>query len=117
MKMTILGAAAVLVLFAPLAASAADSEASMTAATSNCGVVICGVPKGDEKSNARMVNRSTSLVCKPIDPAGDMSTLATVKAMRPEQLGPDLSRALSPQQIDHAWRRYLDQTFMIDHSS
>ena len=117
MRLTILCATLALTFVAPLAANAADSDDAMTAATSNYGVVVCRVARPNEKINARMVNRPTSLVCKPIDPAGSMATIANVKAKSPERLGPNLSGTLSPLQVDRAWRRYLDKTFMIDHSS
>ncbi|GAC1426654.1 MAG: hypothetical protein NVSMB5_21260 [Candidatus Velthaea sp.] len=110
-------AALTALLALPLTASAADTDMdSANAANSNYGVVVCRVAKSGEKINARMVNRATSLVCKPIDPQGSMATIAMVKAKSPSKFGPNLSAALTPDQVNRAWQRYIDKTFMIDHT-
>ena len=117
MKIALFAAALAVSATAPLAARADDASGTANVtSTSNYGVVICRVARSGEKTNARMINRPTTLVCKPIDPEGNMATIATVRAKSPAAFGPNLSKSLTPDQVNLAWQHYIDKTFMIDHT-
>jgi predicted GNAT family N-acyltransferase len=64
-----------------------------------------------------MMDSATTLVCRPIAVAirGDDGKLRTIGnvAAKPVR-GPDLSQALTPQQIDGAYMRWLEKVLNID---
>lgn len=92
-------------------AFAADSNTNSSA--SNYGVIVCRVANTGEKANARMMVQDTTLVCKPVDSQVSMQVIGKVKTKSIESMGPQLSDALTPAQIDAAWHQYMDKMFMI----
>ncbi len=93
------------------------ASAQSTPAPTPYATLVCRAARTGEQPNAMMVANTTPLLCKTIDPRGSMKTIATVEAKTPRELGPNLSMALSSQQTNDAWERYLQQTFNIDRSS
>ena len=75
-----------------------DATASHTMAT-----MICRPAAAGEKPTAMMMNGKTGLVCKAMDPA----------KMMKKGGGPDLSHALSADQVDAAWRQFIQQAIQI----
>lgn len=75
-----------------------DAMASKKMAT-----MICRPAAAGEKPTAMMMNGKTGLVCKAMDP---------VKMMK-KGGGPDLSHALSADQVDAAWREFIQQAVQI----
>ena len=65
--------------------------------------MVCRPAAAGEKPTAMMMNAKTGLVCKAMDPAKMMKKGA----------GPDLSHALSAEQVDAAWRAFVQQAVMI----
>ncbi|GAC1409176.1 MAG: hypothetical protein NVSMB64_17890 [Candidatus Velthaea sp.] len=99
---------------AAVPALAADTDtAASAAASSNEGVIICRVAKGDEKPNARIMIAATTLVCKPIDSKVSIRMIGKVKTRSVRQMGPNLAGTLTPGQMDAAWHKYLDSMFNI----
>lgn len=85
---------------------------------------VCRPSASDETPNAKMTAAtSTTLVCRPIEltlrmSGGGLRTIGQATA-RPANLlsGPDLSKALTPQQINDAYVKFIEETFHIDHTS
>ena len=65
--------------------------------------MVCRPAAAGEKPTAMMMNAKTGLVCKAMDPA----------KMMKKGGGPDLSHALSADQVDAAWRQYIQQAIQI----
>lgn len=85
---------------------------------------VCRPSASDETPNAKMTAATnTTLVCRPIELAlrmsgGGLRTIGQTTA-RPANIltGPDLSKALTPQQINDAYVKFIEETFHIDHTS
>ncbi len=92
-----LGAAA-LVLTSPAIARAAESKASMAA------TVVCRPATATEHGNAMMMAGHAMMMCKPI---------AIVTAGKKSTFGPDLSKALTSEQIDTAWRAWISKELSV----
>ena len=87
---------------APFPAFAADSMmAGHAMAGPAMATMVCREAKTAEKPNAMMAK--TGLICKAI-PA---------TAMAHGEVGPDLSKALTSQQIEAAWKAYLEKQFSV----
>jgi hypothetical protein len=65
--------------------------------------MVCRHAAANEKATAMMMDQTTKLVCKTITPA----------MMMKKGSGPDLSHALSADQVDAAWRAFLQQQVTI----
>lgn len=114
MKLSIFATTIALCSLLPVAALASDApDTSAVLETSNYGVVVCRVAKTGEKVNARMVNQPLELVCKPLDPTAKMATIGTVVAQA-SRMGPDLTGAITTDQLNAAWTRYVNKLIMID---
>ena len=100
-------------LGAPAIARADDTQEGTT--------YVCRPSASDETPNAKMTSAtSTALICRPITltlhmSGGTMRTIGQVTAKSSNVLtGPDLSKALTPQQINDAYIKFIEQTFHID---
>jgi hypothetical protein len=83
--------------------------------------LLCRPATATEHANAQLTDPATGLLCKPFTIAmktsdGTMHVIGTTVASNATQ-GPNLEKALTPQQVNDAWVRYLDTTFRIEHSS
>ncbi len=83
---------------------------------------ICRAIATGETPNAQMTaNSSTQLVCRPVTVVLKMSggTLRTIGHTTAKSVpdGPDLSHALTAEQVNDAYVKFIDQEFHIDHSS
>ena len=110
-------AALVLAVTALVAGTSVFAQSMMD--ETKMATLICRPARSGETANAAMTKTSTQLVCKPFAVRmhmsdGSMKTIGntSVKA----QPGPDLSRALTPQQSTDAYNKWVTQTFSIDHS-
>ncbi len=81
--------------------------------------LICRPALASETANATMTKSSTQLVCEPFAVSmhmsdGSMKTIgsATAKA----SAGPDFSGALTAQQANAAYNKWVMQTFSINHT-
>jgi hypothetical protein len=101
---------------APAVTRADDTQAGTT--------YVCRPSATDETPNAKMMAATnTALVCRPVEltlhmSGGNLRTIGQTTA-KPANVvtGPDLSKALTPQQINDAYVRFIEQTFHIDHTS
>jgi hypothetical protein len=67
--------------------------------------MVCRHAAPGEKPTAMMTgDTKTALVCKTISPE---------MMMKKHMMGPDTSHALSAEQVDAAWRQFLQQAVMI----
>ena len=99
-----LAAVAFALLAAPRAV-AADSPAGSTPASSTVAMatMLCRPAAAGERAVATTMNANTALACKQVD-----------AMMRNGQVvGPDLSRALTVDQVDAAWRDYYLKAFVV----
>lgn len=71
-------------------------------AHSTAATMICRPASANEKPTAMMVGANTGIVCKPIH--SDMTKKGS---------GPDLSRALSADQVDAAWRAFVNSMIAV----
>lgn len=83
----------------PAAAFAADAMAGSMMMHAAPGTVVCRPAAAGEHGMAMMMSTKSMLVCKPV----------TAKMMS----GPDLSKALSPEQINMAWENYLNTIIAV----
>ncbi|MBV8579066.1 MAG: hypothetical protein JOZ86_00355 [Candidatus Eremiobacteraeota bacterium] len=79
-------------------AMAHDAMQPTTAATMLCRPAAAG-----EKPMAMMMGTKAPLVCKAIAP----------QMMQKGKGGPDLSQALTPDQVDAAWRAYIQSVIVV----
>jgi hypothetical protein len=93
--------ATLVVPFHAFAQTAPPTNAA-SSATSMMATMVCRPAMSGERATAMMMDKSTSLVCKP------MAAMTNAGKM-----GPDLSHALTPEQIDAAWRAYYNMIFNI----
>jgi len=81
---------------------------------------------GHDAMMAKPPAKMATMVCRPAAPGekptammmGDAKTAIVCKTMNPMMMmkkggGPDLSHALSADQVDAAWRAYIQQAVMI----
>ena len=87
----------------PGLALADDAMSHDAMAPSKMATMVCRPAAAGEKPTAMMMNGTTGLVCKAMDPA----------KMMKKGSGPDLSHALSADQVDAAWRQFVQQAVMI----
>jgi hypothetical protein len=80
-----------------------DAMSHDAMAPGKMATMVCRPAAAGEKPTAMMMNAKTGLVCKAMDPAKMMKKGA----------GPDLSHALSAEQVDAAWRAFVQQAVMI----
>jgi hypothetical protein len=80
---------------------------------------MCRPAAAGETSNARMTaNSDTALECREVSMKlkmsdGSMRTIGRVTAKTND--GPDLSKALTPQQVNDAWVKWIDAMFHVTH--
>lgn len=108
MKRMISAAFACAALAMPGLAMADDAMAGHDAmakpAPATMATMVCRHAAPGEKATAMMMgDAKTMLVCKTMDPA----------MMMKKGSGPDLSHALSAEQVDAAWRAYVQAAIMI----
>jgi hypothetical protein len=115
-------AAATPVLVAMLAA--AILTPTVTRADEPPTMYVCRTAATDENSNAKMTAAtSTALICRPTTIELKMSSGAMREIGRtsstPRNLltGPDISKDLTPQQVNDAYVKFIQETFHIDHTS
>ena len=72
-------------------------------ASGKMATMVCRPAAEGEKPTAMMANGKTGLVCKTMNPA----------MMMKKGSGPNLSHALSADQVDAAWRAFVQQAVMI----
>ena len=97
-------ACAVLAMPALALADTMGHDAMSAGAASTHGTMICRAATEKEKPSAMMMGASqTPLVCKKMQP--DM--------MIKGKGGPDLSKALTPEQVDAAWRAWIVQMVSV----
>jgi|HubBroStandDraft_2_1064218.scaffolds.fasta_scaffold454440_1 hypothetical protein len=83
---------------------------------------ICRAIAIGETPNAQMTaDSSTQLVCRPVQiqlkmSGGSLRTIGHATAKSAPD-GPDLSHALTPEQVNDAYVKFIDQEFHIDHNS
>jgi hypothetical protein len=78
---------------------------------------ICRPTSPGESASAEMVNGATSLVCRPLAVRmhmsdGSMKTIGNVSSRAIP--APDFAHALTPQQINETYNRWLEKTLDID---
>jgi hypothetical protein len=85
------------------AAAVADEMQSgagtMNSATS--ATMVCRTASGNERPTAIMMDKKTAMVCK------------TLPDMTKPKAGPDLSGALTPDQVNAAWRKFFEMTINV----
>ncbi len=102
----------VLAALAPIAWAQTTDQSAMMAS------FVCRPALANETANAKMMDSSTTLVCKPFAVAermsnGSMKTIGNVTVKAP-QPGPDFSHALTAQQANAAYNAWVNKTFHID---
>jgi len=99
--------------------------ATITAARSQADeqptMYVCRTSAAGETANATMSSTKVELICHPVALALKMSggSLRTIGRTTAGGVlhGPDLSKALTPQQINDAYVEFIERTFHIDHNS
>jgi hypothetical protein len=89
-----------------LADDATSHDAMMShgaMAHSNAATMICRAASANEKPTAMMVGAKTGIVCKTIHP----------EMMAKKGGGPDLSHALSADEVDAAWRAFVNSMIVV----
>jgi hypothetical protein len=87
-----------------LADDAMSGRGAMSSeATAKMATMICRTAGPTEKPTATLTGSNTALVCKTIKP----------EMMMKKGTGPDLSRALSSDQVDDAWRQFIQGVVTI----
>ncbi len=94
-------AAAAIVLASPSIARAIETKTEMLA------TVICRPATTSEHGNAMMMAGHAMMVCKAI-PSAMIAAIA-----KDANFGPDLRKALNPQQVDAAWRAWTEKEFAV----
>jgi hypothetical protein len=79
--------------------------------------MICRPAIAGEAAAAKMIDGGTLLVCRPFAVAmhmdnGSLKTIGSVTAKA--MPGPDFSHALTPQQFNEAYNRWLEKALKID---
>lgn len=88
-------------LSVPTIARAAESAASAALEAT----VVCRPATAKEHGNAMMMAGHAMMTCKPI---------AFMKPTAKEaEFGPDLSKTLTPEQIDAAWRTWVEKQLSV----
>jgi len=110
---------AALTFFVALATWATATWAQSTMGEPMAATLLCRPALASETASAKMIVSSTTLVCKPFAVRlrmgdGEMKVIGNAAA-KPAS-GPDLSGALTPQQINAACARWIEQTFHVDRS-
>ena len=91
-------------LAVPAVALAEDAMSGHPAAApQKMATMVCRAATANEKPSAMMVSSNTGLVCKTIKP----------EMMMKKGSGPDLSHALSSQQVDEAWRQFIQSIVTV----
>lgn len=72
-----------------------------TADSAMNGTMVCRQASGNERPSAMMMDKKTAIVCKALP---DMTK---------PKAGPDLSGALTPDQVDAAWRKFFTTTIVV----
>jgi hypothetical protein len=105
MKKSLLSAAfACAALAMPGLALADDAMTGHDAmAAPKMATMVCRPAAAGEKPSAMMMGGKTGLVCKPV----------AMEKMMKKGAGPDLSHALSADQVDAAWRQFIQQAVAI----
>jgi hypothetical protein len=73
------------------------------ASSSKMATMVCRAAAAGEKPTAMTMGSKTPLVCKTV----------TMEKMMKKGAGPDLSHALSVEQVDAAWREFIQQQVAI----
>jgi len=94
---------------------------TLTRAEEQPTMYVCRTSAAGETPNAKMMAGPAELTCRPVSlllkmSGGSLRTIGQTTA-RSISAGPDLSNALTPQQINDAYVRFIEQTFHIDHTS
>lgn len=83
---------------------------------------VCRTIEAGETANAKMMaSGGPTLVCRPETielhmSGGSMKTIGRVMSEKRDILtGPDLSKALTPQQINDAYVKFIQEAFNISH--
>ena len=99
MKKTIAAIAACAALAMPAIAGAEGAMAGHDAMTAKpaAATMLCRPATAKEKPTAMLMDNKTPIVCKTMDAA----------MMMKGKGGPNLSAALTAEQVDAAWREYL----------
>jgi len=100
-----------------LAAATAPFAAAADGEIPTMSTFVCRESLPSETPTAKMMDSATTLVCRPIAVAvrgdgGKMRTIGNVTA-KPVS-APDFSKALTPQQTDDAYTRWLEKFLNID---
>ncbi len=106
------GGSALAAAMAVLASTGAIANASDDMTT-----MVCREAHAGEKPTAKMVGSSTALVCKPFAVSMKMSDgkLKTIGSVRVKAAsGPDLTGALTADQINAAYVKWLEARLSID---
>jgi hypothetical protein len=82
---------------------------------------VCRAITTGETPNAQMMAGAPRLICRPVNivlkmSRGSLRTIGSATANTTAS-GPDISKALTPQQINDAYVKFIEQTFHIDHTS
>jgi hypothetical protein len=90
---------------------------SQTAGPPMSATLVCRPALANEAASAKMVASATLLVCRPLAISmrmsdGSMKTIGSA-AVKP-QPGPDFSKALTAEQINEAYNRWVERTLHID---
>jgi hypothetical protein len=101
-----------------LAATSAPFAAEADGEVPTMSTFVCRESLPNEMPTAKMMDSATTLVCRPIAVAirgddGKMRTIGNVMA-KPVS-APDFSKALTPQETDDAYTRWLEKFLNIDH--
>ncbi|MEA2688471.1 MAG: hypothetical protein QOJ39_1931 [Candidatus Eremiobacteraeota bacterium] len=79
-------------------------DAMAAKAPAKMATMVCRPAAAGEKPTAMMMgDAKTAIVCKTMNPA----------MMMKKGSGPDLSKALTAEQADAAWRSYIESAIMI----
>jgi len=98
----LLAVAACAALFPAAAAAADESPGPMPHGAAMAATMMCRPAAQGERANAMMMGATkTELVCKAMPAAAQMMH------------GPDLSKALTVQQVDAAWRAYVESMMSV----
>jgi len=105
-----------------VAALIAGASAPVRADDTSGRRFVCRTIVGGEIPNGQMTSPSaTQLICRPVEitlkmSGGSLRTIGRTTAKTAAD-GPDLSHALTPEQVNDAYVRFIDQEFHIDHNS
>ncbi|MDB5070788.1 MAG: hypothetical protein JWM87_1899 [Candidatus Eremiobacteraeota bacterium] len=98
----------------------------ISAAFACAALAMPGLALADDAMSAKAPAKMATMVCRPAAAGekpsammmGDAKTAIVCKTMKPEMMmkkggGPDLSKALTAEQVDAAWRAYIQSAIMI----